>query len=103
MDDEKTTSQVSGQPTRPQERSGKRRRLEMTSNDVRFFLAKSGTSSEKPELGQETATEGEALVKALQGNQIFYTLVAWRAVPEFDGEDTKIVKQVVTKPPQSRT
>jgi hypothetical protein len=44
------------------ERNGRRRRWEMTSENVRYFLPKAGGSSEKPELGQEVASEGEALV-----------------------------------------
>ena len=33
---------------------------------VRYFLAKEGSSPEKPELGAEAANEGEALIKAFQ-------------------------------------
>jgi len=91
------------QGARQPDRTGRRRRWEMTSNDVRYFLPKTGTASEKPELGHEVANEGEALVQAFRSNQVFYTLVAWKAVPEFDGEDTKIVKQVATRGPATRT
>ena len=53
----------------------------MTSETVRYFLLKSGSSSEKPELGQEMTNEGEALVQAFKSGQIFYTVVAWKAIP----------------------
>ena len=73
------------------------RRWEMTSENVRFFLPKTGSSSEKPELGQEMASEGEALVQAFKSGQVFYTLVAWKAVPEINGNEPKIVKQALSR------
>jgi hypothetical protein len=76
------------------ERNGRRRRQEMTSKNVRYFLLKSGSSTEKPELGQEMTNEGEALVQAFKSGQVFYTLVAWKAVPEINGNEPRIVKQV---------
>lgn len=54
-------------------------------------------ASEKPELGQEMASEGEALVQAFKSGQVFYTLVAWKAVPEINGNEPKIVKQALTR------
>lgn len=74
-------------------KSGRRRRSEMAGEDIRYFLPKSGSSSERPELGQEMITEGEALVQAFKSGQVFYTLVAWRAVPEIYGNEPRIVKQ----------
>jgi hypothetical protein len=79
------------------ERNGRRRRWEMTSENVRYFLPKAGGSSEKPELGQEVASEGEALVQAFKSGQVFYTLVAWKAVPEINGNEPKIVKQALSR------
>jgi hypothetical protein len=91
MDGTKTANDtVPGTP----ERNGRRRRLEMASENVRYFLLKSGSSTEKPELGQELTTEGEALVQAFKSGQVFYTLVAWKAVPEINGNEPRIVKQV---------
>jgi len=60
---------------------------------VRYFLPKAGSSSEHPELGQEVASEGEALVEAFKAGQLFYTVVAWRAAPEMNGSEAKIVKR----------
>jgi hypothetical protein len=79
------------------ERNGRRRRWEMTSENVRYFLPKAGGSSEKPELGQELVSEGEALVQAFKSGQVFYTLVAWKAVPEISGNEPKIVKQALSR------
>ena len=83
--------------TATSERSGRRRRWEMTTENVRYFLPKSGSSSEKPELGQEMTTEGEALVQAFKSGQVFFTLVAWRAVPEINGNEPRIVKQALSR------
>lgn len=91
MDGTKTANDtVPGTP----ERNSRRRRPEMPSENVRYFLLKSGSSTEKPELGPELTTEGEALVQAFKSGQVFYTLVAWKAVPEINGNEPRIVKQV---------
>jgi hypothetical protein len=94
MDGAKTTNDVAPGTS---ERNGRRRRWEMTSDNVRYFLPKSGSSSEKPELDQEMASEGEALVQAFKSGQVFYTLVAWKAVPEINGNEPKIVKQALSR------
>jgi len=60
---------------------------------VRYFLPQAGSTTERPELGQEAASEGEALVEALRSGEVFYTLIAWRAVPEMTGREARIVKQ----------
>ena len=69
----------------------------MTGENIRYFLPKPGGSSERPELGQEMASEGEALVQAFKSGQVFYTVVAWKAVPEINGNEPKIVKQALTR------
>jgi hypothetical protein len=69
----------------------------MTGENIRYFLPKPGGSSEQPELGREMTSEGEALVQAFQSGQVFYTVVAWRAVPEINGNEPKIVKQALTR------
>ena len=93
MDGTKAANDTSGGT----EKNGRRRRWEMTSENVRYFLPKAGGSSEKPELGQELASEGEALVQAFKSGQVFYTLVAWKAVPEINGNEPKIVKQALSR------
>jgi len=79
------------------ERNGRRRRWEMSGENIRYFLPKSGSSSENPELGEEVESEGEALVQAFRSGQVFYSLVAWKAVPEINGNEPKIVKQAVSR------
>ena len=95
MDAPKTTTEA-GPPTAAKQ-NGRRRRWEMTSENVRYFLPKTGTSSERPELGQEMKSEGEVLVQAFRSGQVFYTVVAWKAVPEVDGNEPRIVKQALTR------
>lgn len=77
--------------------NGRRRRCEITTEHVRYFLPKPGGSSDEPELGQEMTNEGEALVQAFKSGQVFYTLVAWKALPEINGSEPKIVKQALTR------
>ena len=80
--------ELSGAPKR------KRRRLALQNPERgRYFLPKTGSSVERPELGQEVASEGEALVAAFKSGQVFYTLVAWSPLPEMSGGEAKIVKQ----------
>lgn len=78
-------------------RNGRHRRWEITTENVRYFLPKSGSSTEKPELGEEMTNQGEALVQAFKSGQVFYTLVAWKAVPEINGNEPKIVKQALSR------
>lgn len=94
MDATKTTE---AGPQTAARQNGRRRRWEMTSENVRYFLPKTGTSSERPELGQEMKSEGEVLVQAFRSGQVFYTVVAWKAVPEVDGNEPRIVKQALTR------
>ena len=79
-------------PGNPVKRS-RRRRGSSAEERVRYFLPKAGSLSERPELGQEAASEGEALVEALKSGQVFYSVVAWRAVPQMNGTEARIVKQ----------
>jgi hypothetical protein len=81
----------------------RRRHRNGSDPNLRYFLPKSGSSPAKPELGQEMASEGEALIEAFKNGQPFYTLTAWKAVPEVNGGGSPvIVKQaVVQKPAQS--
>jgi hypothetical protein len=87
---------VSGTNARRRHRNG-------SDPNLRYFLPKSGSSQAKPELGQEMASEGEALIEAFKNGQPFYTLTAWKAVPEVNGGGSPvIVKQAVAqKPTQS--
>ena len=74
-----------------------RRRVREDGN-LRYFLPKPGSSPAKPEFGQEMASEGEALIEAFKSGQPFYTLTAWKAVPEVNGGGSPvIVKQAIAR------
>lgn len=75
-----------------------RRSRQHTEEIVRYFLAKEGSSSEKPELGVEVASEGEALIKAFQSkNGVVYTLLAYKAEAEIQGGSPTLVKRPLRK------
>ena len=75
-----------------------RRRRNGNDLNLRYFLVKPGSSPAKPELGQEMASEGEALIEAFRTGQPFYTVTAWKAVPEVNGgSNPVIVKQAVAQ------
>jgi hypothetical protein len=74
-------------------KKGRRRRVTAGLARVRYFLPQSGSNPERPELAQEGASEREALVEALKPGQVFYRVIAWRAVPERNGTEAKIAKQ----------
>ena len=78
------------------------RRRHRTGSDpnLRYFLSKSGSSPAKLELGQEMASEGEALIEALKSGQTFFTVAVWKSVPEVNGGGNPvIVKQAVVQKP----
>lgn len=93
--DETNTTNGTGEPAIG--RSIRRRQREFADDSVRYFLPKSGSSAEKPDLGQEMASEGEALVQAFKSGQVFYTVIAWKAEPDINGNEPRIVKQVLSR------
>ena len=75
-----------------------RRSRQHTEEVVRYFLAKEGSSPEKPELGVEVASEGEALIKAFQSKHgVIYTLLAYKAEAEIQGGSPTLVKRPLRK------
>ena len=81
---------ASSTSTRPKRRNGD------DAGGRRYFLPKPGSSPATPELGQEVTSEGEALIQAFRSGQPFYTITAWKAVPEVNrGGSPMIVKQAV--------
>ena len=65
---------------------------------ARYFLAKEGSSPEKPELGAEAANEGEALIKAFQTKSgLLYAVVVYKAEAEIQGGSPILVKRPVRK------
>ena len=91
--DPKTSSST---PAAASSTSPRRKRRSGDAAGVRYFLPKPGSSQATPELGQEVASQGEALIQAFRSGQPFYTLTAWKAVPEVNGGGSPvIVKQAV--------
>ena len=85
-------------PAEPQESRRARRSRQQTEEVVRYFLAKEGSSIEKPELGLEVATEGEALIKAFQSkNGVVYAVLAYKAEAEIQGGSPTLVKRPLRK------
>ena len=85
-------------PPEPAEPQRRRRTRQQTEEVVRYFLAKEGTSIEKPELGAEVASEGEALIKAFQSkNGVIYTVLAYKAEAEIQGGSPTLVKRPLRK------
>jgi hypothetical protein len=78
---------------------GRRRRGgRQEDQQARYFLAKEGSSPEKPELGAEAANEGEALIKAFQTKSgLLYALVVYKAEAEIQGGSPILVKRSVRK------
>lgn len=98
MDTSKTATEGAGGSGAVRDgRGGRRRRSETTEDNARYFLPKAGSGSDKPELGQEMTSEAEALVQAFRSGQVFYTLVAWKAATEIEGNEPRIVKQALKK------
>jgi len=61
---------------------------------ARYFLAKEGSSPERPELGAEAANEGEALIKAFQTKSgLLYAVVVYKAEAEIQGGSPTLVKR----------
>jgi hypothetical protein len=83
--------------TRSDSVSTPRRRRTGTDANLRYFLIKPGSSPAKPELDHEVASEGEALIEAFRSGQPFYTVTAWKAVPEVNGGNPVIVKQAIAQ------
>jgi hypothetical protein len=91
------TKTIDGGPATMIGRGSRRRPREVASDCVRYFLPKPSSPSEKPDLGQELSSEGEALVQAFKSGQVFYTVVAWSAVPDINGNEPRIVKQALSR------
>ena len=86
------------QPAQASEPRRARRPRQQTEEVARYFLAKEGSSVEKPELGTEVASEGEALIKAFQSkNGVIYTLLAYKAEAEMQGGSPTLVKRPIRK------
>ena len=86
------------QQTPATEPSRRRRRGQEEDQPARYFLAKEGSSSEKPGLGAEAANEGEALIRAFQTKSgLLYSVVVYKAEAEIQGGSPTLVKRPVRK------
>jgi hypothetical protein len=76
----------------------RRKRPSADDHDVRYFLPKPGSSPDKPDLGREMPTEGEALIEAFKSSQPFFALTVLKAATEVNGHGSPvIVKQAVVR------
>lgn len=75
--------------------SHRRRRKTSEEPGSRFFLPKSGSSLQIPELGQEMNTEGDALIEALKSGQVFFVVKVFRAEAQQNGGYPVIIKQLI--------
>lgn len=97
---EGTLTRVAEMPPQPTQIDAKtaRKSRRQVEDGVRYFLAKDGSSIEKPELGAEVASEGEALIKAFQSkNGVIYTVLAYKAEAEIQGGSPTLVKRPLRK------
>jgi hypothetical protein len=87
------------QPAAPSLEPRRRRRAgHEEDQQARYFLAKDGSSPEKPELGAEAANEGEALIRAFQTKRgLLYSVVVYKAEAEIQGGSPTLVKRPVRK------
>lgn len=86
------------QPASTAEPSRRRRRGHEEDQQARYFLAKEGSSPDKPELGAEAANEGEALIRAFQTKSgLLYSVVIYKAEAEIQNGSPILVKRPVRK------
>jgi hypothetical protein len=91
-------AEMQPQATHVSKPGGARKSRRQPEEGVRYFLAKDGSSIEKPELGAEVASEGEALIKAFQSkNGVIYTVLAYKSEAEIQGGTPTLVKRPVRK------
>ncbi len=75
----------------------RRRRLSSDDDHVRYFLPRPGSTPDKPELGREMPSEGEALIEAFRNGQPYYALTVLKAATEVNGGSPRIVRQAVAR------
>ena len=90
---EQTLHQIPASGTAKRGRRGKAQE-----ETARFFLAKEGSSPQKPELGEEAQTESDALIKAFQQKTgVIYVVTAFRAEAEIQGGSPILIKRPLTR------
>lgn len=85
-------------PAAAAEPKQRRRRGHEEDQQARYFLAKEGSSPEKPELGAEAVNEGEALIRAFQTKSgLLYSVIVYKAEAEIQNGSPTLVKRPVRK------
>lgn len=75
-----------------------RKSRQPTTELIRYFLPKEGSSPAKPELGEEAQNENDALIKAFQSKGgVMYVLTAFRAEADLKGSNPILVKRPLQK------
>jgi hypothetical protein len=91
-------AEMQPQPSHLSKSGSTRKSRRQMEEGIRYFLAKDGSSVEKPELGVEMASEGEALIKAFQSkNGVIYTVLAYKADAEIQGGSPTLIKRPIRK------
>jgi hypothetical protein len=91
-------AEIQPQPTQVSKPRSTRKSRNQVEEGIRYFLAKDGSTIEKPELGAEVPSEGEALIKAFQSkNGVIYTVFAYKAEAEIQGGSPTLVKRPLRK------
>lgn len=94
----KTGGTVTSPAATPSDGNGRRKRRNSADVTLRYFLPKPGSSPGGLELGQEVASEGEALIQAFKNGQQFYTVAVWKAVPEVNGGGSPVIMKQAAAP-----
>ncbi len=83
-------------PTRKRER-GRRRRAERADEDgARYFLVKS-SGADKVELGEEAATENDAMVTAFRSGGTFAVVTEWKTNVDLTDGHPVIKKEAIRR------
>ena len=65
---------------------------------IRYFLAKEGSTPEKPELGEEVKSESDAIIRSFRSNNaLFFAVAVYRADVEMTGGSPTLVKRSAQK------
>jgi hypothetical protein len=84
-------------PEKPKSRPGPKVK-KPAEERLRYFLAKSGSSADVPELGAEVESESEELIQSFRLNGApFYTVAAYCAEIEINGGSPMLVKRPAKK------
>jgi hypothetical protein len=96
----KPLERVSEDKLQPREPPGPKRgrKSRPTEEVARYFLAKEGSSPAKPELGEETGSMTDALIKAFQTKGgVIYVVSSYRAEADVQGGNPILVKRPLQK------